>query len=32
MKSGMERIEKKVVALGTGVNGWRSGLNSGDRC
>jgi hypothetical protein len=31
MKSGMERIEKKVVALGTDVDGWRSGLNSGDR-
>ena len=31
MKSAMESIQKKVVTLGTDVNGWRSGLNSGDR-
>lgn len=31
MKSGMESIEKKVVTLGIDINGWRSGLNSGDR-
>lgn len=31
MKSGMESIEKKSVTLGTNVNGWRSGLNSGER-
>jgi len=31
MKSGMEKIEKKSVTLGTEVNGWRTGLNSGNR-
>ncbi len=31
MKSGRESIEKKILTLGTDVNGWRSGLNSGDR-
>lgn len=31
IKSGMESIEKKSVTLGTDVNGWRTGLNSGDR-
>ena len=29
--SGMESIEKKSVTLGTDVNGWRIGLNGGDR-
>jgi hypothetical protein len=31
MKSGMEAIEKKSVTLGKDVNGWRTGLNSGNR-
>ncbi len=31
MKSAMESIENKSVTLGTNVNGWRIGLNSGNR-
>ena len=31
IKSGMAKIEQKSVTLGTSVNGWRSGLNSGSR-
>lgn len=27
----MAKIEQKSVTLGTSVNGWRSGLNSGSR-
>ena len=31
IKSGMAKIEQKSVTLGTSVNGWRTGLNSGSR-
>ena len=31
IKSGMAKIEQKSVTLGTPVNGWRTGLNSGSR-
>ncbi len=31
MMSGMDSIKKKSVTLGTNINSWRSGLNSGDR-